>query len=587
MKKIPFLISTAIFIAANAGQAIGAETITLGSCNHEIAKGNGYGRDNAGEIAAAIHIPASRLVSLAGNFISRVDVGLISRINVREITAWVRPSLDGANLATGTKERGAAGWNEIILDTPYLIEEDCPGLYIGFTYTSSGTSHPVSILGEAGDYTPWLKVTDDQGWQDMAQKGALSLEAIVTGDRLPQYDLHLLEGHVYPDLQGGDCHYTVTGKVTNLALRDISGFKVRLSDSAGTTAEADVPTRVKNGETVAFTASALADGQFQGNITFAIPELNDGPDADPTNNTVETSLSFPRTVLIEEFTTEKCPNCPKAAEMLHTLLEDNRYAGRAVPVCHHAGFGTDRLTRECDQELLWMYDMEGQAFAPAFMFDRQPIFEYGYTQERFEPIVAPRSQAMLSDCMEKCLSMPTHAMLSMRITDMTETQEGKTVTVEVTGMSDGTFSLENPTLTFYTLEDNVQASHQEGSGEEDYYHNHVIRTDNGAWGEAVTFTANSFRKQFSITLLPEWNSDNISFAAFIANRDSENVGNNIVENAAFIPFHDKTNTIYSTDTTAPSETCRYDINGVRLSSPVRGLNIIVYSDGSTKKVFIK
>ena len=42
-----------------------------------------------------------------------------------------------------------------------------------------------------------------------------------------------------------------------------------------------------------------------------------------------------------------------------------------------------------------------------------------------------------------------------------------------------------------------------------------------------------------------------------------------------------------TDENDDTETSRYDLNGRRLSSPQRGINIIRYSDGTTRKVLVK
>lgn len=35
------------------------------------------------------------------------------------------------------------------------------------------------------------------------------------------------------------------------------------------------------------------------------------------------------------------------------------------------------------------------------------------------------------------------------------------------------------------------------------------------------------------------------------------------------------------------EVCRYNVNGVRISEPVKGINVVVYSDGSIKKEIVK
>ena len=41
------------------------------------------------------------------------------------------------------------------------------------------------------------------------------------------------------------------------------------------------------------------------------------------------------------------------------------------------------------------------------------------------------------------------------------------------------------------------------------------------------------------------------------------------------------------DANGASEVARYNVNGVRLDKAQKGLNIVKYSDGTTKKVIVK
>lgn len=583
MKKINII--TFLFLLVFSSLKVSAEVFTLGSCNHKIASGNGYGSDSSGEIAAAMYVPASRLVTLAGNRISRIDVGLISRINVREMTVWVRKSLDGQNLASGFIERGSLGWNEVTLNNPYEIEKDCPGLYIGFNYANTGSSHPVSFTGAAGDFTSYLRTSANGKWEDMSSKGSLSLEAIVTGDNLPLYDLALLSGSVFPNPNAGENAYTVSGKVYNMAMRPVSGFELTVSKGNDKVGTLSIPLTVAPGESSKFSGDFISESDLKGDVMLTLESLFDGADADNSNNNFTASISFPRNVLLEEFTTERCSNCPDAAEAIHKILNsDFQYAPNVVMVCHHAGYGTDWLTRECDTDLIRMYGSADQTFAPAAMFNRLPTFRKGLQMDKEEPIVGLRSEKDITDCITEAMKIPAHAMVGLTVKDVHESDENTTVEVEINVIADDDFNLSNPTLVFYTLEDNIEAERQAGA-ESGFKHNHVIRTDNGVFGENIEISNGKFNHTYTVTIENSWKKEDISFVAFVVNYDAENNNNNIVENVSSTPFIIDPSGISIISNEIPVETARYDLWGHRINDPVKGLNIIVYSDGFIKKVF--
>lgn len=588
MKRLHIILSGLFLTMMPSVMAEAPESFVLGSCGHAIASSGGMGSDRAGEIAAAMYVPASRLQTLAGNTISRIDAGLISRINVREMKVWVRESLEGNDLASGYVERGVLGWNEIPLSEPYVIKSGCPGLYIGFEYANTGSSHPVSFVGEAGDYEYWFSTSESGKWENMTSRGALSIEAVVTGENLPLYDLTLLSGNIHPDFSLSDTGYVASGTVTNKAMRPVTGFRIGVEYEGVLVGEAEVSLDVEPGAKASFSIPFVSSAILRDKAMLIIESLTDGQDANEADNSVEVPVAFLRNVLLEEFTTEACPNCPEGARMIHDVLDsDPVLASRTVAVCHHAGFGVDWLTRPCDTDLLWMYDLDGQTFAPAAMFDRQPLFRRGLQMNREEPIVALRSDDDVRECLAVALAVPSHAMLGMKVGDPYSSAGEQLVDVEVRILTDEGFALSNPHLTFYTLENDVKAIHQEGASGV-FFHQHVIRTDNGAWGEPVEIADGEYSRTFSVALKSEWNPDNLYFAAFLAERDEEDVKHNAVENVAMLPLkNDKEVTVYSPESLSAEEIARYDLFGNRLSRAAEGLNIVIYSDGTVKKIFNK
>lgn len=562
-----------------------ADVYTLGYCDHKIANSNGQGADTAGEISAAIFVPQSKLKTLAGNEISRIDVGLISRINVRSLTVWVRQSLEGQNLTETSIERGALGWNEVTLTHPYTIGAEGEGLYIGFTYTNTGTSHPVSFVEDGTKGTSFLKSSADAAWKDMAEYGNLSLEAIVTGNSLPLYDLSLNSISLTPNIALGEMGYRVTGSVSNVAIRDVSGFTLSLESADGSQQQVKVDREVKSGATCNFTADFVSACRLNGLVKATITAINEGSDANMDNNSATGSVAFLRNVLVEEFTTERCSNCPGAANGLHqTLTSSDLYATRVIAVCHHAGFYTDGYTRDCDKELLFLYNDGGSTYAPGLMFDRQPMFDSNYLSGQKDNVAALHLKEDFIECIDKAMAIPTHALVGISVKEVKANGEGHELTVEVSVLADDECKLENPILTVYATEDDILSTKQSGASG-DFYHQHVIRWDNGAWGDEVTFADHTFSKTYTLTLDKAWDAEKMHFVAVLSNHDASNPLNNAVENAANIDLGGITTAIKDMDDVdAPVVIGRYGINGSRVNAAYKGVTIIKYSNGKGRTV---
>lgn len=506
----------------------------FGYCDHEIATGNGYGAETAGEVSAAICVPQSKVKSFVGNQIARVEVGVISRINVRELKVWVRSSLNGENLAEQTISRASAGWNVLTFDKPYTVKAEDKDLYVGYTFVNAGSSHPVSFVGTGNAGTSFFKGSAADDWKDMAAVGSLSLEAVITGSSLPQYDLTLKSVNVTPNPAFGTNGYTVSGEVSNVALSDVRGFTLTIASNGTLPSTVKVATLVKSGATVSFKQDFASKGALDGPLKVTISELENGTDANLDDNTLTTEVQFLRNVLVEEFTTERCPNCPPAAAVLHqTLQSSSFYQARVVPVCHHSAFNTDWLTRKCDTDLLYLFNDNGTTYAPALSFDRHPFYESNYVKGELDNFVSINTRADFEECFDKAFAIPAHAMVGIKIVEAKSTATGTHVTLEVSVLRDSQYNPANPILTVYATEDDIKARSQQGA-DGDFYHQHVIRWDNGSWGDKVTFTNNTFKKTYTIDINEEWNTAKMHFVAFVSNYNATNRLDNIVENSVMV-----------------------------------------------------
>lgn len=83
-----------------------------------------------------------------------------------------------------------------------------------------------------------------------------------------------------------------------------------------------------------------------------------------------------KNILIEEFTTERCPNCPRAKPIVEELVKQLDAAGYGVSfAAHHAGYYTDWLTQSESDDLLPYVYAGGGTFAPGVAVNRWNIGE--------------------------------------------------------------------------------------------------------------------------------------------------------------------------------------------------------------------
>jgi hypothetical protein len=73
-------------------------------------------------------------------------------------------------------------------------------------------------------------------------------------------------------------------------------------------------------------------------------------------------------VLLEEFTTTLCGNCPPSSKSVHDWYENHH--ANAVLMVHHAGFGTDAMTNTDATNICNYFKPSTFGFAPAVLIDR-------------------------------------------------------------------------------------------------------------------------------------------------------------------------------------------------------------------------
>lgn len=598
VEQCPYFAQQSV-VVQKAAKKIAANQRWLGYYNSdalaESHKGMGL-PDYPGENKVAICLSEEILKPYVGKNIVGMRFGLTEEIGNSSVSLFKQGgSAPGEVCRTADVQNGAVGWNEVKFDEPYTIQAG-EVLYAGYSYTQLSNkkdykSFPFSAVEEGlENQSLWVycKIGNNAGWNEFGMGGAnMSIQVLVEGDFaeyavLPE-DFGTLKGVKNKDL-------AVAVKFMNNSKEAVSslGYVVSVDGVAGSEQSVDVSPAVGVGAYGTFKASVPC-GNTEGlkEVKVEVTKVNghkNGASSTVANGKISIAdKMYERNVCIEEFTTEKCGNCPRVAGFLHTYLEEADPT-RVFAVCHHAGYYTDWLTKACDNKLLYLFNDNGGSFAPAMMFNREPAFDSQYAAGQKDNVTIPRSAAEIKTITNYYLD---ETMADAKL-DMTLTyDEGESkVIIVVTGESNKGYDTENALLTVYLTEDNVKAKNQSGASK--FYHQHVIRDYNSNWGDALTWNDNKFSATYEFDVDEAWKKDDLKVVAFLNKHNTKNRLDNRIENVTGKDLIEKPTAIESVGSADNAvEVARYNAAGQRINGKQKGLNIVKLSNGTTLKVVVK
>lgn len=513
-----------------------ADELYLGYCEGEIAngtdKGQITGKIGSGIVEVAIRIPAKELTRLVGNKITKVRAGLPAVSKLPDfLNGWIRLDKAGKNIAVSANTPAVVGWNELVLETPLAIA-DTADLWIGFSWTQSTKLNIISLAGPTNPDGGW--VNKGGLWNNLAKNnyGSLSLEGVVEGGLLPQYDLELLSCNLITAKIRSGKNIQVYGRVKNKALHrtDHLQFDYSIGGKPLGTAIIDHPLNYREETEFSFeiptTGVEVADN-VPLDITLKIAD--NIADEDPKNNQSSFTITifdnaYSRRTVIEEFTTEKCPNCPAGVARIESAVNSCSSPNDVIWICHHTGYYTDWLTIPASNNYTWFY-AGGGTYAPALMINRT---HFNGFSDAGSPVGFPGASSTIREILDKELDETSF----VDVTVSARYEEGKAY-LQVTGEKYDAFDTFCPTAYLHVLlkEDNIVAKKQEGAS--NFIHDNVIRTlATPTWGEAVTWNDHKFTAEYEINIDSSWKPENITAVAFISNLSQSNRLENVIHNAA-------------------------------------------------------
>lgn len=555
------------------------QAVNIGYCAGEASRSGSFSVGGNTEVSGAVYLTPSFLTPYDGCEIKAMRGALASKVNIDRLTLWVRESLEGSNLAEAVITSSSTpslskGWMDASLDRSITIDAS-KGLYIGMTYHQKGESKAFSLIGNGSENSFFVSI-GDEGWEDRHDEGILSIEAVVEGDAKPDYDLALLEAAL--DYSSDPDWNIVTARVSNNGKNAVSGFTLEYAYANSTE---DAVSRhydevLEPGDKcdVVCPLPKVTD-VFTNPVCVSITDIDEGVDSYEGNNSTVARVPSQKKVLVEEFTTEKCSNCPRVAQYMHEVCEEDAYKDRVVVVCHHAGFYTDWLTQDCDEEIGWIY---GCGFAPAVMYDRTPL--------PGGDMADTPSTKDLRDNFDRQLSVAPSIGISLT-TEM-DMASGK-LRVNVALKRERSISMTDPRISVYLTEDNIRPFVQSGDKDRTHIHQHVIRAYNSTWGDPIEWAGSDYNVSYSFDIDEKWKIDDLKVIALVNNYDSDNKANNKVDNAECCRVSCDVDSVDVLHMEEEGYTVYYDLSGHRTAYDARGFLIKVCGrpDGtvSATKVF--
>lgn len=521
-------------------------------------------------------------------------------------------------------------WNEVYFDKALNVSDVVTGLLVGYTYkqkaTTSGQNYAeecfplaagqgsatVAAYGDLGKGTAFyglntqgavlcvqVIVEKDGGFaDDLGMVGVATSPMLRPTDKLP-FQFYV-KNYGSSECKAASFDITIDKQVVaNLAIPEgaticgeTTGFNASLNlseyDIENGTHLLGVQVKTVNGEAASgYTDDDVASTQFRTYSETASRQYN----------------------LLEHFTSSTCTYCPLGYDMLRALQKQRD------DVAWVAIHGTQD---ESNPDPYEHADAMGTIFAysstgfPTANLNRFPVTNDGSLAVVIasdDPEGMATSIGNVFDQIDEIVPSQVKLDIEANFTP------GKTpkvnpgtlkVTVKGTGVKGAGKILEDAVLGLYITENGLVSGQLNGSKwVSKFNHENVLRvigTDN-AWGDAITWDGDNFEKTYEIEI-PKGTYDysqgnTLNAVAFVslpflfenggklyANADLNNVW---VNQCQFLQIAEGASTAIKGVETSENATvvARYAADGSQISAPVKGINILKMSDGTTRKVVVK
>lgn len=535
-----------------------------------------------------------------------------------------------------------ATWNVVKFDTPYTIPSTPNGIMFGMTYTQKSTvdangnytedtmpfyigapGNTVGGLCFYGTFT-FTDGSKGTGWAPLALSSTtmcdLTAQVIVErkGGFIEDIQLGSFVADKFVKRNSG---FGFAVSCRNIGSNPISNYTFGLAldgKEFATTTPKDKELN-ESWTSLSMEDLKLPEGTTVGPHKFDVyvKSMNGGdPTGNLSNDTLyniirvyDESISAHQKQLVEQFTSQGCLNCPYGTNVLKQLSQ-NRDDIAWVGI--HEKYGNTLEDEFIVDESAYIYTYSfasGQVGFPSASFNRYLLANSKYNpQYDLAMGIGYSDYASAANLFGQVIDLSNQYIPSFVTLHLTQNFDLPTnelnLTVTGTGLKNASKVLAGTTLTVYLTEDGLVAPQLHGqTTNQEYLHNNVLRMILSApQGDQIKWDGDNFEMTYTVEIPEDYDFSQMHAIAFISNPFCAFDGNGNflgfyandfddawVSNCNMIDLQKGESTGISNTVTSENKTvvARYAADGTRISAPVKGVNIVKYSDGTTRSIIVK
>lgn len=471
------------------------------------------------------------------------------------------------------------GWNNVYFDEPLTIGDD--KLYLGVqVYETIGQPYPLVTFAKASvPQSCWINL-GKKSWEEYTDRGTLLIAALLDeADAEAFANAAYAQNTTHPQTVAPDADFEGGLYVHNFTNKPLQSIEIAMQGEGSETPTLrtiDLPEEIPAYGS-AIVQATLHSGTKQGTSvdwTATVTKINGeaAQEARPgTTKLFVTRDNFIRTPIVEEFTSQRCVNCPQMAYFLEKAFE--QYEGKYVYLSHHVGFVNDVFTASADEEIRYIFGGYENEYNPAIMYNRA-ILEGESTV--IQGIRDMSSEPYLN-ALAEAANMPAMAEVNI---------ENSNGNVTVSGRVAADLIESQLYLSCYLVEDGITTDNypQLGMTDEDapadlkdvFRHNGVIlhHFTSSAAGDLISpDTEGRYSMVFTSIEKEGFGGTRQRIVALVHRTNKKNLRDNQVLNAAeIITQTTGIQDLRLTKDTTPNAT--YDLQGRRISTLNKGVYIV-------------
>ena len=518
---------------------------------------------------------------------------------ITEATSLVS-SDESVTSAAGAKNTGE--WHEVMFDQKVELNSSFEGLFVGYNYKQKSNNYPIGVSSKVeGPFYIYANIPASKGgngedWYQINSGGyGLSIQLIVEGDFAPNA-VRPLDFGEFTVVKGKSKNVAVSLWNIGSKLTSID-YTIALDGKAGAEQHLDFGKDFGLGGTHSVEIPFAAASELGAStVTLTITKVNGEENACVKNSATGTLYTvereFVKRSVVEQFTGTGCGNCPSGHVAMHNM--HNLYGDQFIGIALHQFNASDPMYNAS-------YDL-GFTGAPQCMVNRS------------SGVLAPYEQ--MPEVLKASLD-------EIALTDVTvtgtfaeeDTKVNATASVEslVAGDYNIAFMLTADGLTGTTnswkqsnyfckgggrysskasMPDDLKHLWDMGSSYVETYNDVLIASSYVSSNNKATLptlVANgtvsseyTMKMPTKVALKKALKLDQIYVVALLLDKKT-----GAIVNAGRARVTGSTGIEDVTTGTEATVVARYNVNGVQIAAPVKGINIVKMSDGTTRKVLVK